>query len=44
LKLAKKELKERSKYDYIIVNKELEEATGFLETIYALERFKRSGI
>jgi guanylate kinase len=44
LKLAKKELKERSKYDYIIVNKELEEATGFLESIYALERFKRSGI
>lgn len=41
LALAKKELKERSKYDYIIVNKDLNEATGFLECIYALERFKR---
>lgn len=41
LALAKKELKERGKYDYIIVNKELNEATGFLECIYALERFKR---
>jgi guanylate kinase len=41
LSLAKKELKEREKYDYIIVNKDLNEATGFLESIYALERFKR---
>lgn len=41
LSLAKKELKERAKYDYIIVNKDLNEATGFLESIYALERFKR---
>ncbi len=41
LNLAKKELKERGKYDYIIMNQDLKEATGYLEAIYALERFKR---
>ena len=41
LDLAKKELKEQGKYDYNIVNKDLNEVTGFFESIYALERFKR---
>jgi guanylate kinase len=41
LALAKKELKERSKYDYIIVNSELTEATGYLDSIYGLESLKR---
>ncbi|MCE5299363.1 MAG: guanylate kinase [Spirochaetia bacterium] len=44
LKLAKKELKERLKYDYIIINKELTEAKGFLECIYSLEKFRRYGL
>jgi|ERR1035437_1248018 guanylate kinase len=46
LALAKKELKERVKYDYIIVNKDLNKATENLEelfeSIYKLERFKRN--
>ena len=41
LALAKKELKERSKYDYIIVNSFLTEATGYLDSIYALETLRR---
>jgi guanylate kinase len=42
LALAKKELKERSKYDYIIVNDKLADATGYLDNIYALERLNRA--
>ena len=46
LALAKKELKERVKYDYIIVNKDLNKATENLEelfeSIYKLECFKRN--
>jgi guanylate kinase len=41
LTLAKKELKERQKYDYIIINKDLSEARDYLECIYALEGFRR---
>jgi guanylate kinase len=41
LALAKKELKERSKYDYIIVNSFLAEATGYLDSIYAMETLRR---
>lgn len=41
LALAKKELKERSKYDYIIVNEDLDTATCLLECIYKLECYKR---
>ncbi len=41
LKLAKKELKERKNYDYIIVNKDLNETINILETIIKLEKFKR---
>jgi guanylate kinase len=44
LDLAKKELKERSKYDYIIMNKEVHDATAYLESIYALEGLKRREI
>jgi guanylate kinase len=40
LALAKKELKERGKYDYIVVNKELREAVEAMETVYRLERAK----
>jgi guanylate kinase len=42
LALAKKELKERSKYDYIIVNDKLADATGYLENIYAMEMLSRA--
>ncbi len=41
LKLAKKELKERENYDYIIVNKDLKETINCLEIIIKLEKFRR---
>ncbi|HDQ26681.1 MAG TPA: guanylate kinase [bacterium] len=41
LKLAKKELKEEQKYDYIVVNKELGKAVEDLEEILKIERQKR---
>ena len=40
LKLAKKELKARSKYDYIVINNDVAEAGGFLDCILKLEQFK----
>ncbi len=40
LKLAKKELKARSKYDYIVINKDVAEAGAFLDCILKLEQFK----
>jgi guanylate kinase len=40
LALAKKELKERGKYDYIVVNRDLIEAARDIEAIYRLERSK----
>lgn len=44
LKLAKKELKERKNYDYIIVNSSIDETLNILETIIKLEKFKRYSI
>jgi len=41
LALAKKELKQRGEYDYIIVNKDLKKAVGFIECVVALEQFRR---
>lgn len=41
LKLAKKELKEKGKYDYIVVNKELGKAVSDIEVIYAKESAAR---
>lgn len=40
LKLAKKELKARVKYDYIVINKDVAEAAAFLDCILKLEQFK----
>ncbi len=41
LKLAKKELKERKNYDYIIINNDIEETVNIIENIVKLEKFKR---
>ncbi|HRU38571.1 MAG TPA: guanylate kinase [Candidatus Goldiibacteriota bacterium] len=41
LNLAKKELKEKDKYDYIVVNKDLKKAALELEKIYRKESEKR---
>lgn len=40
IKLAKKELKEQKKYDYIIINKDIKDTVAVLEAIYKFERFK----
>jgi len=41
LNLAKKELKESPEYDYIIVNKKLEDSVRYLDCIYRLTEFKK---
>jgi len=41
LELAKKELKEKGKYDYIVVNKDLKKAVQNIEKIYRLQQSKR---
>jgi guanylate kinase len=41
LNLAKKELKERSKYDYIVVNKDLAKAVNLIEGVLELENSRR---
>lgn len=38
--LAKKELKEQKKYDYIITNKNINDVVKMLEAIYGYEKFK----
>jgi guanylate kinase len=40
LNLAKKELKEKSKYDYIVVNEDLDKAVKDIEAIYRMEQEK----
>jgi len=40
INLAKKELKEQKKYDYILTNKNLNDVVKMLEDIYKYERFK----
>jgi guanylate kinase len=40
IQLAKKELKEQKKYDYIITNKDINDTVAVLEAIYKFERFK----
>lgn len=41
LALARKELKERSKYDYIVINKDLKKAVSQIESILELENSRR---
>jgi guanylate kinase len=43
LNLAKKELKEKGKYDYIVVNKDLEKAVKEIESIYRIKQEKAQG-
>ncbi len=41
LGLAKKELKEKDKYDYIVINREIGEAVNYMECVFKLEQFKK---
>ncbi len=41
LNLAKKELKEQGKYDYILTNKNINDVVKILDAIYSYEKFKR---
>ena len=41
LALARKELRERGRYDYVVINKELGKAKRFIECVYKLEQFKK---
>jgi guanylate kinase len=44
INLAKKELKEQEKYDYILTNKNINDVVETLEAIYKYEKFKREYI
>ncbi|MBP7792039.1 MAG: guanylate kinase [Candidatus Goldbacteria bacterium] len=44
IKLAKKELKEQKKYDYIITNKNIDDVVKILDAIYSFEKFKKKYI